>query len=143
STNPNNLTSLEDLQRYTQTTPAEAWPDRNTATWDATLARNISTGNASPEFWAAYQQNLYFGGPGGIDGALASMGVEGGLDALVLPTDFAAGIAAIVGYPVVTVPMGFYPLDWPVVRNARGTLVTLAPNMPFGLAFIGRPFSEE
>lgn len=62
---------------------------------------------------------------------------------MVLPTSQSAGVAAIAGYPVVTVPLGFYPSTTEVFLNSRGTLVNLGPNLPFGLAFIGRRFSEE
>ncbi|BFZ63301.1 hypothetical protein YB2330_004423 [Saitoella coloradoensis] len=142
SYNPQGVHDLADLANYTINDPREDYPDRNIYTWEQALNRT-AYGNTSPEFWAAYQANLYLGGPGGIDGALESMSVEGGLDALILPTDFAAGIAAIVGYPVVTVPLGFYPQSTNVTYNARGDLVAIAPNVPFGLAFLGRPFSEQ
>ncbi|EWC43437.1 hypothetical protein DRE_07578 [Drechslerella stenobrocha 248] len=138
--NPNNLHSLEDLINYTMEDPREAYPDRNVNTW-ITANNQPCADNSCAFAWNAYQANVYLGGKGGILGALESAGGEGGLDALIMPTDFAAGIAAIAGYPVVTVPMGFYPPDTPVSRNARG-LVTNAPGQPFGLAFLGRRFDE-
>lgn len=65
------------------------------------------------------------------------------LDALILPTSQSAGVAAIAGYPVVTVPLGYYPSTTNTTYNSRGTLTVLGPNYPFGLSFIGRRFSEE
>jgi hypothetical protein len=47
------------------------------------------------------------------------------------------------GYPIVTVPLGFFPEGTEVVYNDRKTLVDTAPNVPFGLSFLGRRFSEE
>lgn len=65
------------------------------------------------------------------------------LDALVMPTFASFQLPAIAGLPVVTIPLGFYPADTPLVMNPKGTTVSVAPNMPFGIAFIGRRWSEE
>ena len=50
--------------------------------------------------------------------------------------------AAIVGAPVVTVPLGFYPANTTVVMNGFGNLVAQGPNIPFGLSFMGEKWSE-
>ncbi|KAF3920449.1 hypothetical protein ABW20_dc0105159 [Dactylellina cionopaga] len=139
--NPNNLHSLQDLIDYTMSDPREAYPDRNVNTWVSAVNQPCED-NSCDYAWKAYQADVYLGGIGGILGALESAGGEGGLDALIMPADFAAGIAAIAGYPVVTVPMGFYPPNTPVTRNSRG-LVSNAPGQPFGLAFLGRRFDEQ
>lgn len=60
----------------------------------------------------------------------------------MLPTDFSPGLPALVGTPVITVPLGFYPSNTTVTRNERGTLIEMAPNIPFGLSFIGPAWSE-
>ena len=65
------------------------------------------------------------------------------LDTLVMPTFASFQLPAIAGLPIVTVPLGFYPADTPLVMNPKGTTVSVAPNMPFGIAFIGRRWSEE
>ena len=134
--NPNNVYTLADVSKFTHAFPQEDWPDRNTAIWDTTLALGFN--NTSPQFWAAYQQNLYFGGPGGVFGALKNYS----LDALILPTAYSPGVPAIVGSPVITVPMGFYPANQTVVKNARGNLNAVAPNVPFGLSFLGAKWTE-
>ena len=134
--NPNNVHTLADVSKFTHAFPQEDWPDRNTAIWDTTLALGFN--NTSPQFWAAYQQNLYFGGPGGVFGALKNYS----LDALILPTAYSPGVPAIVGSPVITVPMGFYPANQTVVKNARGNLNAVAPNVPFGLSFLGAKWTE-
>ncbi|KAI9797685.1 MAG: hypothetical protein M1833_005346 [Piccolia ochrophora] len=133
--NPNNITSLSDLVAYTRADPREEYPARNTRKWDGALRRGID--NTSPEAWAAYQVNLFLGGPGGVLGALE----KDDLDALILPTAFAPGLPALVGYPVVTVPLGFYPPDTPV-HSAGWGQVKVGPNIPFGISFLGRPWSE-
>ncbi|KAL8937160.1 MAG: hypothetical protein Q9216_004558, partial [Gyalolechia sp. 2 TL-2023] len=134
--NPNDIQDLEDVRNFTQSIPAEEYPDRNTGVWDEALALGFD--NTSPRFWAAYQNNLEIAGRQGLLGLLTNYS----LDALVLPTDFSAGMAALVGTPVVTVPLGFYPSNTTVMRNRRGTLVQTAPNIPFGLSFLGPAWSE-
>ena len=62
---------------------------------------------------------------------------------MLLPTQVSPGIPAIVGSPVITVPMGFYPADWNVTRNSRGSLVETGPGVPFGLSFMGGMWSER
>ncbi|THV86506.1 amidase [Aureobasidium pullulans] len=137
SYNPNNVTDLQDVRDFTHNFTAEDWPDRDTAVWDDALD-NQGWNNTDPRFWAAYQANLYYGGEGGILGALDRENVS----AVLLPTQLSPGIPALVGSPVITVPMGFYPADWNVTYNRRNTLVETGPKVPFGLSFMGRKFDE-
>ena len=65
------------------------------------------------------------------------------LDALVMPTFTSFLLPAIAGLPVVSVPLGFFPSGTNVVWNAKGNLINVAPGIPFGIAFIGRKWSEE
>ena len=124
SFNPNNVHDLADVRNFTHAFPAEDYPDRDTAVWDQSLALGFD--NTSPQFWAAYQDNLEVAGPQGILGLLANYS----LDALILPTDFSPGLPALIGTPVVTVPLGFYPANESVVLNTRGSLVEVGPNIP-------------
>jgi amidase len=123
SYNPNNIHSVADLRAFTQSFPAEMFPDRNTATWDAALA--LGYNNTDIRFWNELQRNYYFGGEGGMLGAIA----RNKLDALVMPTSQSAGRAAIVGAPIVTVPLGFCPASTRVTKSGRG-LVTGGPKLP-------------
>ena len=66
-----------------------------------------------------------------------------GLDVLVMPTFAAFHLPSIAGLPIITVPLGFYPHDTATTMNLKGTLVNVAPNVPFGIAFVGRQWSEE
>lgn len=75
----------------------------------------------------------------GIIGALDRYG----LDALVMPTFASFHLPSVAGLPIVTVPLGFYPPNTAIAMNLKGTLVNVAPNVPFGIAFIGRRWSEE
>jgi amidase len=136
SYNPNDVNDLADITNFTQHFALEDYPDRDTAEFDAALALNFT--NTSPEFWAAYQEDLFLGGEGGILGALDMYN----LDAVVLPTDYSPSISAIIGAPVITVPLGAYPANTTVQKTRRG-LVEAAPNIPFGISFAGRKWSEE
>ena len=48
---------------------------------------------------------------------------------------------------MITVPLGFFPSDTPVFTNEIITSlnlpIPLAPNLPFGISFIGTAFSES
>jgi len=136
TTNPNKITDLSSLRAFVQNYPSEEYPDRDTGIWDVTLLGFNST---SPEFWVAYQKNLFYGTEGGLLGALD----RHNLDAVIMPADYSAHhFAAPVGAPVVTVPMGVYPAGSTIVTDPRG-LVERAEGIPFGLSFLGRRWSEE
>ena len=134
--NPQGVETLEDVTNFTQTFPLEEYPSRDTAVFDESLALNFTT--TDYEFWQAYQEDLYLGGEGGILGALSRYN----LDAIVSPSRSASGISAIIGAPVISVPLGSFPSNTTVVANNRGNLNATAPNIPFGLAFAGAHWSE-
>jgi amidase len=136
-TNPQNVHNLADIRAFTQRYPAEAYPSRNTATWDSALKAGIN--NTSPEFWPLYQQNLYYGGDGGVFGAIE----RHHLDAVVLPTNLGYPVSALVGGPVITVPMGAYPADTVVQFSTPWNLTSVAPGVPMGLGFMGLKWSEQ
>jgi amidase len=121
--NPNNITSLEDLRRFTQTYAPEEYPARDTARWDVALEQGWN--NTSPEFWPAYQQLLNYSSDGGLLGALE----RHDLDAVILPTYFASDWASAIGTPIVTVPLGFYSPDVTIKTGPWG-LLDPAPNLP-------------
>lgn len=135
--NPQNVTDLAGVTAFTKSFLAEEYPNRDTAIFDEALALNFT--NTDAQFWAAYQKDLYLGGPGGLLGALETYN----LDAVVLPTMVASGISAIIGAPIVTVPLGAYPSNTTVIQNSRGDLNATAPNIPFGVSFAGKQWSEE
>ncbi|KAK3945472.1 putative glutamyl-tRNA amidotransferase subunit A [Diplogelasinospora grovesii] len=143
TTNPQNITSLADLQAYTHADPREDWPQRDTLIWEAALnltkTLTKGSGNDSPEFWGNHTAQVYYAGPLGITGALRNYS----LDALVVPTAFASTMPARIGSPIITVPLGKFPNDTAVVKNGFGNLVATAPNVPFGMSFMGAHFSEE
>lgn len=135
--NPNGIHSLQDLASYTKSDPREEYPDRDTYVWDRELSRNIS--NEALESYQAYQANLRMGLDDGVVGALDRYGC----DVLAMPTFASFHLPAIAGLPIVTVPLGYYPLDTRLVMNLKGTMVSVAPTIPFGISFVGRAWSEE
>lgn len=114
TTNPNSIHNLADVRNFTQTFPAEDFPERDTAVWDEALSQGWN--NTDPRFWPAYQQNLFYGGEGGVLGALERTNTT----AILLPTQLSPGIPALVGSPVISVPLGFYPPGWNTTMNRFG-----------------------
>ncbi|PNS16239.1 aspartyl/glutamyl-tRNA(Asn/Gln) amidotransferase, A subunit [Sphaceloma murrayae] len=135
--NPQSVTDLASVAAFTRGFAPEEFPSRNIRTWEQALALGYK--NTDPRFWAAYQRNLFYGGEGGVLGAIERQN----LTAIVLPTNLSPGIPALVGSPVITVPLGFYPANQTVVRNSRGNLVATAPGVPFGISFLGKKFDES
>lgn len=137
--NPQNVHSLADVRNFTRSFPLEDYPDRDTGVWDQALDYFGGQGNTSPNFWSNYTLGLELAGPQGITGSIANYS----LDALIMPTYFASHFPAILGSPVVTVPMGSYPAGTNVTQNSRGDLNETGPGIPFGLSFIAEKWSEE
>ena len=123
--NPRRVHGLRDVIECTRADPREGYPDPDTLIWDRALARNIT--NISPETWSAYQSDLYLGGEGGVLGALAKYE----LDALIMPSLASYLLPGLAGLPVITVPLGSYPSNTPIVKSERGDLVKTAPNIPY------------
>ena len=105
-------------------------------------AQNTTTLN-DPIYIEAVKTNRELGGLRGIDATLKKYN----LDALIAPSEgYTSTPAAIAGYPMITVPLGFLPNTTIVDINDNTTLLYLpiwpAPNFPFGLSFIGTAYSE-
>lgn len=120
--NPHNITNLAKLRQWTQESPLEGYPTKATGLWDAALQ---NWNNTEYDFWQAYQQGLYYGDEGGLLGAIK----RHNLDSIVLPSHFSWDWAAVVGAPIVSVPIGAMPSGQPIVSDAGG-LVSAAPNIP-------------
>ncbi|KAF2118336.1 amidase [Lophiotrema nucula] len=132
--NPHNITNLVELRRWTQASPLEGYPAKPTELWDAALQ---NWNNTEYGFWRAYQQGLYYGDEGGLLGTIK----RHHLDAVILPSHFSWDWAAVVGAPIVSVPIGAMPSGQSIVSDADG-LVSAAPNIPFGFSFLGSRFID-
>ncbi|KAG8215943.1 amidase signature enzyme [Butyriboletus roseoflavus] len=134
--NPSGVASLADVITFDNINPTLEEPAGYTGQ-STLIASEATTG-----FNASYYQSLAFdkelGATNGIDAALKMYS----LDALVLPAPgFTTVPAAIAGYPIVTVPLGFYP-DNVTIGSAGPNTVYPAPGMPIGLSFFSTAWSE-
>ncbi|PNP43622.1 hypothetical protein TGAMA5MH_04594 [Trichoderma gamsii] len=136
-TNPNNITTMVQLREFIQNDAREGYPEKNTSSWDRGISRGYD--NTSPVWWRNYTAQAELAGPQGIAGAVKKYS----LDAIVLPTEYLSKLAAPLGNPVISVPVGRTPDDTPLEKNEFGTLNIKGPNQPFGLGFTGARFSEE
>ncbi|MCJ1314402.1 hypothetical protein MMC25_008084 [Agyrium rufum] len=135
--NPHGINTLADVVHYTTAENHEQYPDRDIHVWERELVRNLTV--ESPQSRAAFAANLKMGEEWGVQGALDRWR----LDVLAMPTSVAFHLPALAGLPVVTVPLGFFPPHTPLVMNPKGTLVDIAPGVPFGISFLGRRWSED
>ncbi|KAI1157832.1 amidase [Nemania serpens] len=126
-TNPNKIRNAEDIIRFTKTYPGEDYPNKDIGKFLWTQAEGIDIN--SDKYKTMVEQELYFGGKGGILGAMD----EHQLDVLVVPSTLgiANDLAAKMGFPVISVPLGFWPTDTPVKYDSRKPgLVKIAPGIP-------------
>ncbi|KAJ8082276.1 hypothetical protein PM082_008125 [Marasmius tenuissimus] len=135
--NPSGVRSLADLIAFNDANPELEKPE-NFAN-QSSLIESEGTNGFNTTYFQALALNHDLGRTRGIDAALH----DHDLDALVLP---ATGFlrtrpAAIAGYPIVTVPLGFYP-DNVNIGTAGPLTVYPAPGVPFGLSFLGGAFAE-
>ena len=123
--NPNDIHSVEDIINFTKTSPAESYAEHDIGKFLWTQEQGIDID--SDKYKHMVEQELYFGGEGGILGAMEKYK----LDVLVTPSNLgvANDLAAKMGFPVITVPLGFFPEGTPVEHDSGG-LVTVAPGMP-------------
>ncbi|OCH91006.1 amidase signature enzyme [Obba rivulosa] len=134
--NPSGVRTLAELIQFNNDNPTLEEPPRFED--QSELIESESTNGMNSTYFQALATDKELGGTNGIDAALQ----QNNLDALILP---AAGLttvpAAIAGYPIVTVPLGFYP-DNVTVGLAGPETIYPAPGVPFGLSFLGTAFSE-
>ncbi|KAJ7266221.1 amidase signature domain-containing protein [Mycena rebaudengoi] len=146
--NPTGVHTLSDLIAFNDANPTMEEP---TGHEDQSLLVMAETrlGGMDATYFATLAVDHDIGSTCGIDFVLKQFN----LDALVLPAlginnpsgggaGYTPKLAAIVGYPAVTVPMGFYPSTVSARPFSFGTVYP-APGVPFGLTFIGTVFSES
>ncbi|KAJ7203382.1 amidase signature enzyme [Mycena pura] len=133
--NPSGVRSLADLIKFNDDNKELEEPEgyAEQPTFLASEATSVDDA-----YFKALASNRDLGSTRGIDAVLRQYQ----LDALVLPAPGkATRPAAIVGYPIVTVPLGYFP-DGVTIRPAGPATVYPAPGMPFGISFIGTAFSD-
>ncbi|PCH37606.1 amidase signature enzyme [Wolfiporia cocos MD-104 SS10] len=134
--NPSGVRSLAELIQFNNDYPALEEPPRYTD--QSILIASEETSGFNSTYYSSLAYDREMGATSGIDAALRMYD----LDALVLPAPgFTTTPAAIAGYPIVTVPMGFYPENV-TIGLAGPETVYPAPGVPIGLSFLGTAFSE-
>lgn len=134
--NPSGVRSLADLIKFNNDNPELEEPSQHED--QSLLIEAEATKGFDDTYFAALAADHDLGSTRGIDAVLKRYQ----LDALVLPaTGFMWTPPAIVGYPIVTVPLGFFPENV-TIRPAGPDTVYPAPGVPFGLAFFGTAFSD-
>ncbi|KAJ7026769.1 amidase signature enzyme [Mycena alexandri] len=132
--NPSGVRSLADLIKFDNDNPALEEP----AGFEDQFIASEATDGFDAAYFAALAADHDLGSTRGIDFVLKKFN----LDALVLPAPgFTTSPAAVVGYPIVTVPLGFFP-DNVTIGSAGPETVYPAPGVPFGLSFLGTAFSD-
>ncbi|KAF8878099.1 amidase signature domain-containing protein [Infundibulicybe gibba] len=134
--NPSGVRSLADLIKFNDDNPTLEKPTEFED--QSLLIESEGTNGPDSSYFDSLAVNKDLGATRGIDAALK----EHNLDALVLPAvGSAATPSAIAGYPIITVPLGFYP-DNTTIGRAGPETVWPVPGGPVGLSFFGTAFSE-
>ncbi|EIW74053.1 hypothetical protein CONPUDRAFT_78321 [Coniophora puteana RWD-64-598 SS2] len=136
--NPSGVSSVADLIKFNKENPSLESPEGYADQSILTAAQKTEGLNST--YYEALARNHEMGRERGIDAALKQYA----LDALVLPAkgfDYVTKPSAIAGYPIVTVPLGFYPDNTTIVSAGPVTFYP-APGIPIGLAFLGTAWSE-
>jgi len=138
-TNPHTIRSVEDIIEFTKACPEEEYPDRDIGKFLWTQAEGVDV--TSDLYRGMVEQEKFFGGEGGILGALDRYEV----DVLVVPSSAGIGpdLAAKMGFPELSVPLGFYPEGTPIQHDGdRPHLVKVAPGIPYALTFFTKAFED-
>lgn len=133
-TNPSNAKTLSDLRDLTRQHGQEGYPAYDTAIWDEAITRGFDS--TDPRFASLYNELEELAGPGCLFGALDTYN----LIAVTVPTSMAPRWTAAIGAPAITVPLGYYPDS--VEERIEGGLTAAGPGRPFGIAFMGRRWSD-
>ncbi|KIL61985.1 hypothetical protein M378DRAFT_13183 [Amanita muscaria Koide BX008] len=135
---PTGATTIEGLIKFNADNPQLELPlGRDNQT--KFLAAANTTDLEDPVYIAALNADHDLGRTRGIDATLQKYN----LDAIVTPAPGYTSVpSAIAGYPIVTVPLGFLPANTSVTPRPYGLPLYPAPNMPFGIAFVGTQWSE-
>ena len=123
-TNPNNMYTAEDIIKFTKTVSEEEYPDKDIGKFLWAQEEVIDVGSA--KYKAMVEQELYFGGSGGILGAMD----EHKVDLFIVPSilRIANDLAAKMDFPIMAIPLRFWPEN--TVVQKRGGLVKVAQGIP-------------
>ncbi|EJU00901.1 amidase signature enzyme [Dacryopinax primogenitus] len=124
---PTGVRTLEDIIRWNDDHPELEKPENYTDQQGLVAAQ--ATKGYDAVYYRVLEEDYRMGREEGIDYALKTFE----LDALILPST--------AGYPIITVPLGFYPQNT-TIKSSGPVTVYPAPGVPFGLSFLGTAWSE-
>ncbi|KIJ64690.1 hypothetical protein HYDPIDRAFT_111255 [Hydnomerulius pinastri MD-312] len=135
---PPGINDLADLIRFNNENKERELPEPYHT--DQSRFYKSEASKVDEEYYEAVRKDYELGRTEGIDATLKKFR----LDAFVLPSNYgyASKSAAIAGYPLITVPLGFQPDTVEATPNPPTPLYNEAPGMPFGLCFTGTAYSE-
>ncbi|PPQ71502.1 hypothetical protein CVT24_006466 [Panaeolus cyanescens] len=135
--NPTGVHNIDEIIKFNDDHPELEKPE-GFENQDNLIVASKTNGH-DEEYHEGLKVNKQLGGSEGIDSALQSHN----LDALVLPASFfdTTTPSGVAGYPIVTVPMAFFPEDTKT-RSSGPLTVYPAPGFPLGLSFLGTAWSE-
>ncbi|KIK82267.1 hypothetical protein PAXRUDRAFT_14814 [Paxillus rubicundulus Ve08.2h10] len=137
---PSNIDNLADVIRFNNENKEKEIPEPYHT--DQSQLYKSEDSKADERYYEAVKKDYELGRTEGIDATLK----EFDLDAIitVLPSSYgcATKAAGIAGYPIVCVPLGFHAGTVEPTPNPPTPLHNEAPDMAFGLCFMGTAYSE-
>ncbi|KAJ3744319.1 amidase signature enzyme [Lentinula detonsa] len=134
---PSGVRTLEDLIKFIEGHPDLEQP-RGYEDQSVFLESN-NTAGYNAELLEILERKTRLSGEQGIDAVLSKYN----LDALVAPhSTFQAAASANAGYPMIQVPLGFFPDDTLPAALDDGPTFYPAPGTPFGISFFASAWSE-
>ncbi|KAF9238055.1 amidase signature domain-containing protein [Melanogaster broomeanus] len=137
---PVNINSLADVIKFNNDNKEKELPEPYYT--DQSQFYKSENSKEDEQYYEAIKKGYELGRAEGIDATLKKFKLDG----IILPSsssyDFVTKTAAIAGYPLVTVPLGFVSDTFEPIPNPPTPLHTEAPGMPFGLCFMGTAYSE-
>ncbi|KAF8558677.1 amidase signature enzyme [Imleria badia] len=135
---PKNVNSLADVIRFNNENKDKELPEPYHT--DQSQLCKSEASKEDERYYEAVKKGYQLGRTDGIDATLKRFA----LDAIILPSNdsYATKAAAIAGYPLVSVPLGFLSDATELTPNPPTPLHDKAPGMPFGLCFMGTAYSE-
>ncbi|KAF9069413.1 amidase signature enzyme [Rhodocollybia butyracea] len=136
---PSGVRTVTDIIKFIEEHPDLEQP--NGCEDLSVMIESNNTRGYDEEMFKVLTRKIKRSGEDGIDAALAKYN----LDALVAPhvaLQLQSAASANAGYPMIQVPLGFFPDDTPPAILDGGTTIYPAPGMPFGVSFFASAWSE-
>jgi len=135
--NPSGVRTVADIIRFNDEHPdlerPEGYEDQSI------LIESNQTEGFTESVLESLARKVKLSGEQGIDAVLAKYN----LDALVAPhSTYQSAASANVGYPMIQVPLGFFPDDTSPTVLDEGPTIYPAPGTPFGISFFASAWSE-